>query len=697
MAEQALKKLKEQLQCGICLDTYTDPKQLQCNHVYCRKCLVKTVFRDEKGELVLTCPTCRQVTPIPARGVAGLQAAFHINNLFEIRDSVEMIGESEEGTVSDSVSDSICENPSKSEVKSCSVHPEEELKLFCETCQELICYQCAIKGGKHQSHDHQLLSKAFERYKQEITSSLEPIEKQLSTINKALAQLDARCGKISDKQAAIEANIDESIQQLHETLDARRTELIGQLQQITERKLQDLAIQRDQLETTQVQLSSYLDFVRESLKTSSLGDVLMAKPITLEQVKELTTPLQPDILKPNTEADMMFSTLANITAACQSYGKITVPVKSTLDSSKFLITEHKGVAAVGKMSSIALQVASFSSEEPICSLECELVSEITGTRTRGTVERKGRSQYEISYQPTIKGRHQLHIKFCGQHIRGSPLSIAVKSPIELLGTSIFSIGGVDQPWGITVNQQGCLIVTEHGRHCVSVFSPSGEKLQSFGKLGSGHGEFEYPCGVAVDGKGNILVIDNHNHRIQQFTAEGQFITSVGTKGSGPLEFYCPRDVTFNASNNKLYIACEHRVQVLNSDLTFCTTFGQEGTRAGEFRYPHGIACDSTGNVYVADSVNHRIQVFTAEGKFLRMFGRKGAGKGEMDFPIGIGIDASDRVYVSERYNGRVSVFNSEGECLTSFGDEAGELHHPIGLEVSTCGLVFVCTSCIQLF
>lgn len=69
MAEVALKKLEEQLQCSICLETYTDPKLLQCNHVYCQKCLVKLVIRDQQGQLSLPCPICRQATPVPASGV----------------------------------------------------------------------------------------------------------------------------------------------------------------------------------------------------------------------------------------------------------------------------------------------------------------------------------------------------------------------------------------------------------------------------------------------------------------------------------------------------------------------------------------------------------------------------------------------------------------------------------------------------
>ena len=87
MAEKVLKKVEDHLNCSICLDTYTDPKLLQCFHVYCRQCLVKLVYRDEHQQLVLSCPICRQVSPIPARGVAGLPSAFHINQLLEIVDT----------------------------------------------------------------------------------------------------------------------------------------------------------------------------------------------------------------------------------------------------------------------------------------------------------------------------------------------------------------------------------------------------------------------------------------------------------------------------------------------------------------------------------------------------------------------------------------------------------------------------------
>ncbi len=67
-----------------------------------------------------------------------------------------------------------------------------------------------------------------------------------------------------------------------------------------------------------------------------------------------------------------------------------------------------------------------------------------------------------------------------QHIRGSPFSVAVKLPIEKLGTPILTIGGMKKPHGITFNQRGEVVVAENYGHCVSIFSSSGEKLLSFG-------------------------------------------------------------------------------------------------------------------------------------------------------------------------------------------------------------------------
>ena len=151
------------------------------------------------------------------------------------------------------------------------------------------------------------------------------------------------------------------------------------------------------------------------------------------------------------------------------------------------------------------------------------MSQSTGEVMACTVKVKETStgKYEISYQATSQGRYQLHIKVEGVHIKGSPFNVTVKRPIaalKKLGTPVKTISELKEPWGVAINQKGEILVAERYRHCISIFSPTGEKLGSFGSKGSGPGQFNEPRGVTVDGDGNILVVDC-NHCIQKFSAE----------------------------------------------------------------------------------------------------------------------------------------------------------------------------------
>ena len=654
---------------------------------------MRLVVRDQQGQLSLTCPNCRHATPIPANGVTGLQSAFQFNHLLEALEELKK----PKDTVANQ---EVHSNPSKEVSSYCFVHADKELELYCETCGELICSHCALRGQKHHSHEYNLISSCYEKYKREMTPSLEPVEKQLTTVKKALADLDVCCGEISDQRAIIEADIHRTTQRLHEIIDVRNTELINQLHQKTQEKLKGLAVQRDELETILTKLSSCLKFVRESLETSSQGEVMKMKTTIIKQVKELTATFQPDVLKPNTEnteADIEFIASADVTAMCENYGRIGVP--GSPDPSQCHATGEEYTAIV--------QVNDFKGEpcEKQVTLQCELVSELTGVMVRSNIRRRGEGQYEINYQPTIKGRHQLLIKIKDQHIRGSPFPVTAKMPVEKLGTPIRSIDDMNGPSGIVINKKGEMMVTEFHGHCVTVLSPSGKKIRSFGTHGSGQGQFDHPCDVAVDGEGNLLVADYSNSRIQKFTGDGQFLAAVGTLGNGPLQFRGILSIAFNPKTNKIYAAdtCNNRIQVLNSELTYLSSFGKSSAGKGLFNGPYSVSCDSSGQVFVSDYGNHRIQVFTAEGRFVRIFGQHGSGRGELNKPICIFVDADGVVYVSENENHRISVFTSKGRFVTSFGSKGegpGQFDGPRGIAVDNSGVVYVCdldNDRIQLF
>ena len=153
MAGKAIRKLEEQLNCSICLDIYDDPKLLQCFHTYCRKCLVTLVVRDQQGDLSLTCPICRQATPVPANGVTGLQSAFQTNEFLRIRDDLVKERDMAVSLEDSKVAVMPLTSSRKKTTPNCFEHVDKERELYCETCEELICWKCVIRGGKHQSHD----------------------------------------------------------------------------------------------------------------------------------------------------------------------------------------------------------------------------------------------------------------------------------------------------------------------------------------------------------------------------------------------------------------------------------------------------------------------------------------------------------------------------------------------------------------
>ena len=237
-----------------------------------------------------------------------------------------------------------------------------------------------------------------------------------------------------------------------------------------------------------------------------------------------------------------------------------------------------------------------------------------------------------------------------------------------------------------------MVVCEWKAHCVSILSPTGEKLRSFSAHGSAPGQFNRPAGVTVDFDGNILVADSCNHRIQKFSADGKFLASASAPGG--WKFSVPRGVAVNKYSNKIYVAdSDHsRVLVLNSDLTYSSSFGKKGNGTGQLDCPVDLAIDKTGNIYIIDSNNYRIQVFTAEGKFLRMFGRRGGDSGELKWAFGVAIDSNNIVYVSDVDNHRVSVFTHQGQFVTSFGGKGrgmGEFDAPSRVAVDSCGVVYV--------
>ncbi len=77
-------------------------------------------------------------------------------------------------------------------------------------------------------------------------------------------------------------------------------------------------------------------------------------------------------------------------------------------------------------------------------------------------------------------------------------------------------GQLRSPWGIAVDSQGDVYVTDTGNHRVQKFDREGNFITQWGGFGNGDGQFNFPYGIAVDAKGSVYVVDSGNTRVQQF-------------------------------------------------------------------------------------------------------------------------------------------------------------------------------------
>ena len=715
-AQEALSKVEDQLSCLVCLEPYTNPRLLSCFHVYCQHCLEDIVAHNGQGQL--ECPKCRRPTPLPPTGVSGLQAAFNVHHLFDIQETLKKVKEPqklacEKCSVTNRKATSFCRQCTEFICEKCTdMHKEwKELKnhelvsiekvegdlirlvspkkisprclkhddimrLYCEPCGELICINCTVQI--HKDHKYCVIADTFESHKKEILDSLGPVEKQLEATDTALVNLDGRHAEIVEHGGKIATNINSKFDEIRRALDACERELMAELEGHTQQQLKSLSAQREEVEILQTQRSSCLHFVRESIRTGSPGDVLKMKQGVVKQVRELVDTFDPNTLEPCETTNTCFVPSAQLVKDCKEFGAlccVNIPQKAI---------------AGQKITAYCRFLSAKNSAPP----EAKLISKITDQATKCVVKERGKGEYEISYQPTVGGASELIVRVGGEEVAGSPFPVAVKTPIDKLGTVIKTINDLKRPQSVALNQAGEIIVAEQKAGIVSIFSPTGDKLRTLDTRGTAVGEMKNPRGVAVDGDDNILVVDGGNHQLLKFSCGGDLIAAVGSHGDGAGQFNNPYGVCVNSVNGKVYVVdngadCVH---IFNSDLTFCSKFGSYGSGNGQFFNPYDVASDRGGCVYVADCYNYRVQVFTPDGGYLRQFGKRGSGNGELNEPISICVDSDDLVYVGESVNDRVSVFTCEGVFLKLFGSKGsgpGQFNYPYGIAVDQCGVVYV--------
>jgi uncharacterized repeat protein (TIGR02543 family) len=221
----------------------------------------------------------------------------------------------------------------------------------------------------------------------------------------------------------------------------------------------------------------------------------------------------------------------------------------------------------------------------------------------------------------------------------------------------YATWSIQSPTGIAVDGSGNVYVIDYNSSHVEKFTSGGVLL---GQVDSG--QLSHPFGIAVDGSGNVYVADTNNNRVVKFLTNST-VETWGSYGTGNGHFYGPAGIAVDGSGN-VYVAdlSNNRVEKFSSGGVYLGQFGSQGTGDGKFNGPYGIAVDGSGNVYVTDKGNDRVEKFLDDGTgtfpFQCQFGSYGNGDGQFIQPLGIAVDSSGYVYVADSLNDRIQKFYS---------------------------------------
>jgi DNA-binding beta-propeller fold protein YncE len=271
--------------------------------------------------------------------------------------------------------------------------------------------------------------------------------------------------------------------------------------------------------------------------------------------------------------------------------------------------------------------------------------------------------------------------------RTSKLRWSDKATISANAREAVSLGSLRYPIGARANSH-YTYVADTGNHRIVVLASDGSVVRTWGKFGSGRGEFNLPSDLALDAQNNVYVADTMNDRVQKFSSDGELLAVFGSK----TETRGPHGIAVGP-DNAVYVAdtMGHRIVKYDSSGKLLKAWGEQGAGKGQIRFPHGMAVTG-GYLYVADFLNHRIVRFTTDGAYVSDWGKFGKAPGEFRHPWGVGIDPRGDVWIGDMTNSRLQRFTSSGALVGVFGSHGnglGQFDHPKGVDVSRAGDIVV--------
>ncbi|XP_035660503.1 E3 ubiquitin-protein ligase TRIM63-like [Branchiostoma floridae] len=267
-------KFEEELSCSICLELFTRPKMLPCQHTFCQDCL-----KDHAGRGgTFQCPklNCCQQINLPNMGVADFPSNTTVANLCDtLRKRTTRKNEDHVHKVK------------------CTSHPSEDINLYCIQCQVPVCTKCLGEG--HKGHSTTNLEAASQERKVSAKMLITEARKIMETYNKYLQDLRNKETALNTQKQERNDKIDEALHKAVQQLTEAKDSLKSKEDQEHTKTIKVLQAQKNEVLTDFAEISSACMATMKGLEKG--GVELLCTETTLHEVvtkckeKSLPTPM----------------------------------------------------------------------------------------------------------------------------------------------------------------------------------------------------------------------------------------------------------------------------------------------------------------------------------------------------------------------------------------------------------------------
>ena len=720
--------LREEVTCSVCMQLYTNPKQLPCLHIFCLQCLDNFARTSARGGKI-KCPLCQREVAVPESGtLETLPNCFHMKNLLDILaikecDTAKVTCENCERKSEEAA---YCFHCGKFWCNECmnahnifrenrdhrvlalkdfedkdfedvlkrpvfcqkELHDKEVLKFYCKECDIPVCQTCVIVN--HNKHDVEHLEVAAREVKKSITSKLAAVRESSEAIscNYNAEEKERKSRLIDDCSNNNKERIRQTVKSLISSLHQREEELIAEVE--NERK-----IAQDDLRKS---ADAFQDFLRkreesisniEALVERSTGADLVRRS-TKENIYELFQGLQEQQDMPSTTERKVYSKVFVKNEAVLEESVIGRLEQSVTEAKQCSVDDFTSATA-GLATEIEVITRNSEGEQYYCAgdyISVQLISANQDLNINCIAEKVKivdwqNGRYTVSFIPSESGQHLLTVQVNGENITKFP-PVEIKERCFKTLRFIGAEGAIEGlqlsgPWGIIANDSNEIFVSDMNNNRIVVFNENGEFIRSFGQ-----NSLNCPNGVHTDNTGRIFVGNRYDNKILVFGQNGEYISTFHNASS----LNEPRGLSFDADGNLIVCDAGNKcVRFFSPNGNIFKTIG-----AGRLRMPFNCLCFK-GKLFVSDRDAHVIKVYNSNGRFLYEFGKHGTGDGELNHPTGLAVDKMGHLLVCSLGNHRVQVFTLDGKFVAKFGEygqHLGQMFSPTSVSVLKSGRIVVC-------